>query len=233
MALPHARLKLSAPVPNESGGRLEVRCARRATSEARVIDSMGRLTLCVTLAAAFFAATGSAQGPESATRCDQFAGAASQPRSSGGARQLNDRALAQFVVTRDAPPGQVHGFIVVGRGDAHWRGNEVRSSGSETFSPRTRQIRGSLTLSRSATGPRADYDLGPDSSIVRVARTTFSLATGNVILVDRVDEVGGPPTAALGGCIELEPTTTLFERLLQLPQVQTFVGPLYHRNEDL
>ena len=186
--------------------------------------------LCVTTTAVLFAnATGSAQSAATAARCESAAGSAAQLRSSGGQRQFNDRAFAQFVITRDGPSGRTQGVIIVVRGSANWRGNETGSSGRETFSPKSKQIRGSVSLTRSQTGPRAEYDLGPDSAIVRIAGKSFSLVDGNVVLLDRVDDVGGPPIAAVVGCIELEPTRTLFERLMQVPEVQTFVGPLSAR----
>lgn len=197
---------------------------------------MARLILCVTTPAVLFAAaTGSAQSAATA-RCEQSAESTSQSRSSGGQRQLNDRAFALFVLTHEVPPGRYQGFIIVGRGSTNWRGNETGSSGREIISRRTKQIRGSVNLTRSESGPRAEYDLGPDSAIVRVAGTSFSLANGNVVLLDRVDAVGGPPTATVVGCIELEPTRTLVERLMRIPDVQTFVGPLASRerpNEEL
>src|SRR5258705_11993425 len=102
--------------------------------------------LCVTTAALIAAATGSPRSASIAARCEQPAGSAAQPRSSGGQRQLNDRAFAQFVITRDVPPGRTQGFIVVARGSANWGGNETRSSGRETFSPKSKHVRGSVSL---------------------------------------------------------------------------------------
>ena len=59
---------------------------------------------------------------------------------------------------------------------------------------------------------------------VRTAGVVVSLDSGNVLLLDRVDSVGGLPTLTVAGCVAVEPSAGIVDRMLAtIPAAQAFV----------
>ena len=156
-------------------------------------------------------------------------------RLSGGTSgnpPVGGRTRAHYAVFRDARTGHSRGFVLLARGAPGWlMARRTSSSGSVGFGVRP-DVRGVPTGERDA-GYRmrsdwsvggvhygADYDLRTDS--LHVADRTLYLGAGNVVLLDRADGVGGPPSVRAAGCIELEPARRVVDRALALPLAREF-----------
>jgi hypothetical protein len=137
---------------------------------------------------------------------------------------LNDRVLAIFGVG-PAGPRLVQGFIVLLRVQGGWGG----AANSPTVPQHSSAIvKGQILQDGSYSGAtakyawRVDYSFGSDS--IHVLGRAFSLAGGNVLMVDRFDSIGGPPIVSIGGCIAAQPSASFLDRAISgLAAVRSFL----------
>jgi hypothetical protein len=146
--------------------------------------------------------------------CGPFSGTGSSG-GGGSTRSLGDRSVASVVYARI--DGQVFGFAVVARGAEDSGGGSSRSGGSS--GGRHGQSHGTISLAPGM--PRAEYDIGRDSSIVTIGNVRTDLRDGNVLLVDQ--RSGGTPTVTIAGCLD-PGSRGAIDRLATIPAVRAFTG---------
>jgi len=138
-------------------------------------------------------------------------------------------------VLRNGAPGPSRGFVLLARGTSGWldatTARFTRSSGTAFVADQqARRADSNAALPRQpmrfswSVGDvhyGAEYDAQTDS--LRIAGSTLFLGDGNVVLLDRVDGVGGPPGVRLAGCVALDPSRSVADRALALPAAREFV----------
>ena len=88
------------------------------------------------------------------------------------------------------------GYLLIVRGAENWRGPDVERAGGQmrdgvlVFEPRPGDWRNTLT-----------YE--PGANVLGILGVRVPLDSGNVVLVDRIDGVGGHAVVEIGGCIAL------------------------------
>ena len=195
---------------------------------------MHRTQICLAALAATLTACGGDSASSSAdARCEG---------SAGGKLSLTDRADMVYTVTFRADSGGTDvatiESVIVGRGAAGWK-NSVRGP-SPAPSP-TAADSAVLATSADLGVIRVGYDRRNNAAWVHDER--IALDSFNVVLIDRVDSVGGAPTVAerlriaptiplaAGACAaRSNPTSmawadTIRARLMRSPQVRTFASP--------
>ena len=87
------------------------------------------------------------------------------------------------------------------------------------------QTVGYLTIGRQP-GLRVDYDVGPRHRVVKILDGVVELDSSNVIVVDNADGSGGRATVRATGCVAIQPTKTLLQRVTELPGIKSTIGPI-------
>jgi hypothetical protein len=170
---------------------------------------------------------------QSAATCEPAVAAPGEPlvgllpglRSLGHSEklELNSRVTAQVIMQRDTTTGRTHSLVLIERGKEHWQGTVRHNEGAQRVSSSGRNVTG--TTSVLFGGPQVTYVFSPDSAVVRFIGKSYSLADGNVLLIDRVDEKD-ETTVQVGGCITLTDERTMLQMTLRIPAVAAFVGPV-------
>jgi len=144
---------------------------------------------------------------------------------------LGDRTVAYIVRDNDGR-GSTRGFIVLVRGAPGWTHPSVVPNGMLHGVANSRlsleEPRDSLPGSGAFELIRGDVHLRGVFNFslrqVRTAGVVVSLDSGNVLLLDRVDSVGGLPTLTVAGCVAVEPSAGIVDRMLAtIPAAQALV----------
>lgn len=183
---------------------------------------------CVVSVILLIACAGTSGDPVASGPCPP---SRSMPDSgSAGAGEIREGGNVEgwFEVHRHATTGLSHGFVLLVRGsrpsDHSISGGSSGSGGGvdasiPSYSYAVRYF--------SSIEYRTEYDPRSDSLLVIVGGRRLdrvSTAMSNVLLVDRVDGVGGPPTLTPAGCVQLAPWGNVMERARALPAVRRFVA---------
>ena len=110
------------------------------------------------------------------------------------------------------------GYLVFIKGSPGW---DSREPGVPAGRSRLSMNRADIELGR------ARFTLNYDrvAHIAEIHGVTIPLDSGNVLLVDRVDGVGGPPVVSIGGCVSLgDGRPTLWRAVATLPEVRAFLN---------
>jgi hypothetical protein len=139
---------------------------------------------------------------------------AARQTADAGATPIGDRARAHFLATSSA--GERRGVVLLVR----W------ARPAAPGAPTGRSMRGSglQPIEAEEEGPvgyRLSFD--PASGILRVGRGAVSVKEGNVVLLDRVDRVGGAPMLRVIGCIELGDEAESIRRATEIPEATRFL----------
>jgi hypothetical protein len=172
--------------------------------------------VAVSIAAASIATqAGSAQSAPAQT-CGPFHDRSNTRRGGGSARSLGDGVWASLVYSRGG--GQTYGFVVVTRNLAN-----NSSGGGSTRSGGSRQTRGTITMPSGRTV--AEYDIGPDSEVVRIGGVRVDLRRdGNVVLADFPADRNQSPAVSMAGCVDITEKGAL-SRVGSMARVKELVGP--------
>ena len=195
---------------------------------------MDRTLICLATLAMTLAACGGDSGTSSRdVPCEGNA---------SGSLSLTDRAEMMYTVSFREDSGGVDvatiESVIVGRGAAGWKTSQRTRTPASTPTPFDSA---SLASSAEIGGVRVGYDRRDNAAWVQNER--FALDSFNVVLIDRIDSVGGAPTVAqrlriapaiplaTGACgARTNPTSmawadSIRARLMRAPQVRTFASP--------
>jgi hypothetical protein len=120
--------------------------------------------------------------------------------TSSGIAQLSSRALAYFAFGYDSADSRhrrSHGYAIVVRGQPGWyevRGPTRAGGPAQGFERRVHVWE--------AAGRQLTVLFDPTARVVELLGTRVALDTANVILLDRVDSVGGPTVVRGTACAE-------------------------------
>lgn len=83
--------------------------------------------------------------------------------------------------------------------------------------------RGHTDVQRANVRYVLNYD--PATNVLNVNGADVALDEGNVVLVDRIDGVGGPPVVRRVGCVALSPADSSWRHAIEsIPEVKAFVS---------
>lgn len=150
--------------------------------------------------------------------------ATAQPIKGGSGANLSDRAQF-YAYYRGQPDHATIELIVVLRGQPRWArpgSGTVRESAGPIFIDERVPVQHSLTI-----GSRHfEYIYQPSDRTLSIGDTRYALEGANVVVVDRIDGVGGPPTVVRR--LKLEMTgkpdaVALWNSLRRMPQLQEYL----------
>ena len=184
------------------------------------------VTATFALGAAVYAIAGARRARAPARPCPATRTPPGAEGAMAGGGAPGDRTEGWYEVVRNPVTLTSRGFVLLARGRAGWNRHltEMHDSASE---PVGVAGRGRSHTERRFAGVRyaTDYDERSDSVRVSVAGRSVGavrLAAGNVLLLDRVDGRGGPPSLRQAGCVPAEPPESMVDRAAGLREVRRF-----------
>jgi hypothetical protein len=158
---------------------------------------------------------GSAQSAPTQT-CGPFHDSSNTRQGGGSARALGDGVRASLVYSRVG--GRAYGFVVVTRGLA-----SNSSGGGSSVGGDSRQTHGTIRMRPGRTV--AEYDIGPDSEVVRIGGVRVDLRRdGNVVLADFMADRNQPSAVSMAGCVDITDKGAL-TTVGSMARVKELVGP--------
>ena len=176
--------------------------------------------------AAAYAVVGSHRARVAARPCPLTRTPPGSEGSMSGRAAPGARTEGWYEVVRNPVTGTTRGFVLLARGSAGWNRGLAESHDSAS-EPVDVAGRWRSHTERRIAGVRyaTDYDERSDSVRVSVAGRSvgaLGLAAGNVLLLDRVDGRGGPPSLRQAGCVPAEPPESIVGRAAALHAVRNF-----------
>ncbi len=148
--------------------------------------------------------------------------ASAQAITGGSGGTLSDRANYSAFY-RGHPDSIAVDLIVILRGAPGW--NRAGSHARESMGPVSPSSRFPVRHSLTIGSTTFEYSYQPRERILRLGDTWLSLDSSNVVIIDRVDGVGGPPTVVGRLTLRLSSINahTLSDSLRQIPALQEFI----------
>jgi len=165
--------------PTEAGGSWSDVRDSSSASVRTAVAAMRAGAALVTL----FLAVGSVQAQDRAPH-----------EGMSGAPRVSPSVLATWYTSRDAADARLD-LMVLWRGEAEWRRVGIAAGGSDGMCPGTEDRCPGLVHGQFRIG-QVEFDVILDrlTRSARILGEEISLEDTNVVLVDRIDGVGGPPT---------------------------------------
>ncbi len=147
-----------------------------------------------------------------------------QPVKGGSAANLSDRAQFYAYYSGQADNATIE-LVVVLRGQPGWArpgSGTVRESAGPIFIDERVPVQHSLTIG----SKHFEYTYQPSDRTLQIGETRYPLDGANVVVIDRVDGVGGPPTVVCRLKFEMtgKPNAmALSDSLRRMPELQEFI----------
>ncbi len=150
--------------------------------------------------------------------------ASAQPIKGGSGANLSERAQF-YAYFSGQPDNAAIELIVILRGQPGWArpgSGTVRESAGPIFIDERVPVQHSLTIG----SKHFAYTYQPSDRALQVGETRYPLEGANVVVIDRVDGVGGPPTVVRRLKFEMtgKPNAmALADSLRRMPELQEFL----------
>jgi hypothetical protein len=147
-----------------------------------------------------------------------------QPVKGGSAANLSDRAQF-YAYYRGTPDNASIELLVILRGQPRWMrpgSGTVRESVGPVFIDEQVPLRHTLTIG----SKEFEYTYHPDNRTLVIGESRYPLESANVVVIDRVDGVGGPPTVVRSLRLDMTGKASshaLHEWVMSMPELQEFI----------
>ncbi|HEY7567342.1 MAG TPA: hypothetical protein VH762_07205 [Gemmatimonadaceae bacterium] len=147
-----------------------------------------------------------------------------QPVKGGSAANLSDRA--QFYAYYSGTPDNASiELLVILRGQPRWMrpgSGTVRESVGPVFIDERVPLQHSLTIG----SKEFEYTYHPGNRTLAIGESRYPLDSANVVVIDRVDGVGGPPTVVRQLHLDVTGKASshaLHEWVMNVPELQDYI----------
>lgn len=149
-------------------------------------------------------------------RCAESSTSGMRSGAEGGSQTFTRGVRGHYEVVRDSSGTLAHGFVAFLRGQSDWDAGPF--AGSDR-----RDENGRRVIQASYGSGRIVMTFEPSRNALRFGTTEVALDSADVVLLDRVDSIGGPPVIRSVGCISLVPTSSVIGRALTaFPEARGF-----------